>query len=140
MDWITDKLAIGNYLDAGNVETLQDAKIRCVLTLDGNLRDARPENLGVERIESFSIIDGPGNDAGFFLRILAVLENRVSDSAPVLVACHAGQSRSAALVTAYLMRTKSLASSEAFELVRAERPMVKIQPGLLTLLDYVDEE
>ena len=137
MDWITDDLAIGNYLDARNRNLLTDERIQSVICLDGNLRGRSPEDLGVQRIDVYRLEDGPGNDSGLFLRILGVLETLLAEYKPVLVSCHAGQSRSAVLVTAHLMRSHALGIDEAVERIRQKRPQIDIQPGLLSLLAFV---
>lgn len=38
MDWITDRIAIGNYLDAQDRTLLQAEGVRAVLSLDGTRR------------------------------------------------------------------------------------------------------
>lgn len=47
-----------------------------------------------------------------------------SEQNRVLVHCQQGQSRSAAVVTGYLMRERSIGFDEAFQMVQAARPQV----------------
>ncbi|XP_053916971.1 dual specificity protein phosphatase 12 isoform X1 [Cuculus canorus] len=47
----------------------------------------------------------------------------------VLVRCHAGVSRSVAVVTAYLMKTEGLSWEEAYAAVRAAKPDSEVNPG-----------
>ncbi|KLO10100.1 phosphatases II [Schizopora paradoxa] len=54
---------------------------------------------------------------------------RISKGQNVLVHCQQGISRSASIVTAYLMRTRSLSFDDALALVRAQRPCVKPNSG-----------
>ena len=42
MDWITDQIAIGNYLDAQDLELLRREGIAPILCLDGVSCRARP--------------------------------------------------------------------------------------------------
>lgn len=50
MDWITDRIAIGNYLDAQDRTLLQAEGVRAVLSLDGTLEANRTADLGVQEI------------------------------------------------------------------------------------------
>jgi len=61
----------------------------------------------------------------------------LDDSQCVLVHCAAGVSRSASLVTAFLMKYKSLTKEDALSHVKAIRPIVNPNPGFLRqLLQY----
>lgn len=52
----------------------------------------------------------------------------------VLVHCYAGQSRSAALVIAYLMQAEGLGLMDAWQLTRAGRPCAQPNSGFLRQL------
>ena len=41
MDWITKKIAIGNYIDASDVVAIEKAEFRSVFCLDGQLPKRR---------------------------------------------------------------------------------------------------
>src|SRR5712691_3217835 len=111
MDKITDSIWIGNYLDAADREKLRAMGIRAILCLDGCMIGKSRVDAGVERMEVVEIIDGAGNTPERFLRAVRLLKELISQHAPVLVHCHAGQSRSAAVVCKYFMQEegKSLA-------------------------------
>src|SRR5689334_15953664 len=94
MDCITEKIWIGNYLDARDVDAKARAGIRSILCLDGCLAEAHASDLGVERVEVVELIDGAGNPPERFLRAVRLVKELVSKHGPVLVHCHAGQSRS----------------------------------------------
>src|SRR3954471_8323659 len=97
MDCITDKIWIGNYLDAKDQSMLAKAGIQSILCLDGCMAGGRPAEWGVGGGEVVELIDGAGNPPAKFLRAVRLLGELVVAHAPVLVHCHAGQSRSAAV-------------------------------------------
>lgn len=57
-----------------------------------------------------------------------------SDRGAVLVHCHAGVSRSAAVVTAYLMKTKQLRFQDAYSRVQSVKPDVKMNEEFVNQL------
>ena len=133
MNWITDNVAIGNYLDAQDSEMHQRESIRSIVCLDGKLRGVAPATLGLDALEAFDLKDGPGNNPDLFKRIVETI-SRLSRLHPkLLVQCHAGRSRSVIAVTAHLMRTQSLSREEALSLVASKREIL-LTPGITTLL------
>ena len=50
MDWITETIAIGNYLEAQDVALLRKHGIRSILSLDRTLQNAAPTSLGLNAI------------------------------------------------------------------------------------------
>jgi hypothetical protein len=134
MDWITDTIAIGNYLEAQDAELLRRNRIRAVLSLDRTLQATVPSSLGLTAIEAVPLDDGPGNDPRLFERAVSALVSLCKDHAPVLVQCHAGRSRSAVVVAGYFMRTQGIEADEALALVAAKRE-INVTPGLEALLD-----
>ena len=134
MDWITDKIAIGNYLDASDIVSLQKAGIQSTLCLDGCLKNTVPTELGLKRIEVVELIDGAGNPPEVFRRAVRLCKELVRDCAPTLIHCHAGESRSAAVLCRYFMdRGDSLAS--AMKRISTKR-RVAINAGLQEALDF----
>jgi hypothetical protein len=62
VDWITDQVAIGNYLEAQDVAFLKCHGFRSALSLDGTLVERQAAELGLAKVVSYTLIDGPGND------------------------------------------------------------------------------
>jgi protein-tyrosine phosphatase len=135
MDRITDSIWIGNYLDARDREAKLKAGIRSILCLDGCLAHAKAEEIGTERIEVVQLIDGAGNPPERFLRAVRLLGELVVRHAPVLVHCHAGQSRSAAVVCKYFMMVEGDSLGEAMSKIASKR-QVAIIAGLQEALDF----
>jgi protein-tyrosine phosphatase len=135
MDSITDSIWIGNYLDAKDRGALANAGIRSILCLDGCLADVQPEELKVGRIEVVELIDGSGNSPEKFLRAVRLLGELASKHAPVLVHCHAGQSRSAAVVCRFFMLKEGNTLADAMRRITCRR-RVAIIAGLQEALDF----
>jgi protein-tyrosine phosphatase len=135
MDQITDSIWIGNYLDAADGRAQEAAGIKAILCLDGCMLGKSAAEAGVERVEVVELIDGKGNSPEKFLRAVSLLGELVSKHAPVLVHCHAGQSRSAAVVCKYLMQEDGNSLGEAMKRITGKR-RVAIVAGLQEALDF----
>ncbi len=135
MDSITDTIWIGNYLDPKDRVALTDTGIRSILCLDGCMAGVRAEDLGVERAEIVELIDGAGNPPERFLRAVKLLRDMVAEHAPVLVHCHAGQSRSAAVVCKYFMQEEGNSLADAMRRITCKR-RVAIIAGLQEALNF----
>lgn len=136
MDWVTDQIAIGNYLEAQDAALLKAQGIRSALSLDGVLRGTDPKSLGLDDIEVVPLDDGPGNDERTFLRAVSALGRLAREAPPVLVQCHAGRSRSVVVVAGHLVRSLKIEPDEALARVAAKRETA-ITAGLLPLLDLL---
>ena len=136
MDQITDKIWIGNYLDARDKEAQSRAGIRSILCLDGCMEGSKAEELGVERIEVVQLIDGTGNSPERFLRAVRLAKELSARHGPVLVHCHAGQSRSAAVVCKYFIQEDGNTLSQAMQRITSKR-RVAIMAGLQEALDFL---
>ena len=133
MDWITDRVAIGDHAEARDAGLLSRQGIRSVLSLDGSLTPNDAEGLGVAAVVAFDLIDGDGNAPGALGLAVSALEGLLRAHAPVLVHCHAGRSRSVVVVAGFLARTLRLRAEEALARVAARR-VVCITPEFEELL------
>ena len=136
MDWITDDIAIGNYLDARDAALLQRHAFRSVVSLDGTFSAADAAGFGLSEVACYRLIDGAGNDPRVFGLAVDDLQRLASSQCPVLVQCHAGRSRSVAVVAAYLIRAKGMAVEQALAHVASKRPS-NVTPALVKLLRKV---
>lgn len=135
MDQITEEIWIGNFSEANDRAALQASGIRSILCLDGCLSGKTAQELNVDRVEVVPLIDGSGNRPEVFLRAVAILRQMKSKHSPVLVHCHAGQSRSAAVVCKYLMQEEAVSLAYAMKRIASKRK-VAIQVGLQEALDF----
>lgn len=115
MNWINDKIAIGNYLDAENSKLLIKEKISSIVGLDG-----KPRHFNIPS-EIFNLIDGAGNDMRLFRRAVDTLSDFIINDSPVLVYCHAGRSRSIAVVAGYFITQEKMEPDEALILIEKNR-------------------
>lgn len=133
MDWIVENIAIGNYLDARDRDAISAAGIKSIVSLDGSLVGVDAEELGVDAIYAAELIDGPGNSLQSFRSAVGRLEYFVLSCPPVLVQCHAGQSRSVSVVAAYLVRQRGLKVAEAYSEIARHRE-TNVMPALVSLV------
>jgi protein-tyrosine phosphatase len=137
MDWITDDVAIGNYLEAQDVDLLRVHGINSIVSLNRTLQEKDAARLGLKAIASVPLEDGPGNDPRLFRLAVDAVEGLTNRAKPVLVHCHAGRSRSVVVVAGYLMRTQGLDADAALAFVAAKRE-IAVSPMVEALLDSLD--
>ena len=114
ISWVNSNIAIGNYLDAEDIRLIRREGFRGILTLNKERCDQDASLFGVGKVIGIPLIDGPGNDPRFFNYALDCLSSMINDYSPVLVNCHAGRSRSPALVAAYLIKNEGITPKAAF--------------------------
>ena len=87
------------------------------------------------------VLDGPHEPIGaHFARVLAWVHAARTGGGCVLVHCHGGVSRAAALVLAYLMKSEGLGYEEALRQLRTSRPVVQPNPGFIQQLLAFEKE
>ena len=131
VDFVTDKIAIGNYAQAERADVLSKAGFRGMLSVRCETSVLPPDS-GVEIFERVPLIDGSGNDFASFERAVFTLKELVENHAPVFVHCHAGRSRSPAVVAAYLAMEHGLGADAALEFV-AQKREINVSPDLVDL-------
>lgn len=85
--------------------------------------------------EFVELIDGAENPPEIFLRAVRLLKELARNHSPVLVHCHAGQSRSAAVVFKYFMKHEANTLAEAMKRITSKQ-RVAIIAGLQAALDF----
>jgi protein-tyrosine phosphatase len=133
VDWITETVAIGNYLEAQDTDLLRREGFRAALSLDGTLSPDHASGLGLAEVVAVRLVDGAGNPVAAFRHAVETLVRLAVASPPVLVQCHAGRSRSAVVVAGYLARTLDLDPDDALDRVAHRRP-INVTPALAELL------
>jgi hypothetical protein len=137
---ITDNIYVSHWIPSHNPEFLKAFGIRSILCLDGKLKPEWAPTLGVDKITSLDVPDGPSFTRQHLLSAVRALQELVVHHAPVLVCCHAGQSRSPAVVIGYIAIHTHLSLKESFALVRRERAperQIKIWPSMQEALKGV---
>uniref|UniRef100_UPI00398EC14F dual specificity protein phosphatase 12 isoform X2 n=1 Tax=Pristiophorus japonicus TaxID=55135 RepID=UPI00398EC14F len=124
MIFVRSGLYIGTAGDVAKQQSLSDSGISHVLTVDSQ----EPPPLGDRRTKFVQALDEPCTDLLSLLDecVRFVQEALTAATAAVLVHCHAGVSRSAAVVTAFIMKTDGLTFEEAYSKLQAVKPDVKI--------------
>ena len=133
MDWITDNIAIGNFVDAADQRMREANGIRSMICLNNKQRGAVAGQLGLDALANYDFIDGAGNSPDLFQRaVLKVAE--FSERHPrLLVQCHAGRSRSVIIVAGHLMRMNGWSPKQALDYVTSRRESA-VAPELESLL------
>jgi hypothetical protein len=113
VDWITDHIAIGNCREARNSNMLRQYGFRSALSLDGTLQPDDAAGLGLAKVVTVPLEDGPGNNSQRFRHAVNSLGALLVTHPPVLVQCHAGRSRSAVVVAGFLVLEEDLSPAQA---------------------------
>lgn len=133
MDWITDTIAIGNYIDAGDRQRREAEGIRSMICLNNKQRGVQAQAIGLEALANFDFIDGPGNSPDMFERAVLAVGKFAVQYPKLLVQCHAGRSRSVVVVAAHFMRANGWNPRQALAFVTLKRESA-VADGLDRLL------
>jgi protein-tyrosine phosphatase len=134
--WITDEVAITNYVSAHNKEILAKHGIKGVLCLDRELAGCTSVDRGVQCVQVIHLIDG-ANDSALFEEAVSALGGLAKTCGRVVVHCRAGRSRSIAVVAAYLIRNLGIGADEALDIVSSKRQSA-IAPELVRLVEQLE--
>ncbi|KIY66872.1 phosphatases II [Cylindrobasidium torrendii FP15055 ss-10] len=132
MDEILPGLWIGDLSSAKNVELLRENKIFSILSaMRGSIM------INQAFVKNQLLIDDE-EDADImvhFLPAITFIQTELDKGRGVLVHCHAGMSRSATIVAAYLMYTGGLTVEQSLAQIREKRPQIEPNPGFLLQLE-----
>ncbi|XP_025921291.1 dual specificity protein phosphatase 12 [Apteryx rowi] len=122
-------LYVGGAESCSSPEALAAAGVVAVLTVDA---EEAPLPAAVPGVRALHVRarDEPGADLlSRFDDCAAFIGAARATGGAALVRCAAGVSRSAAVVTAYLMKSEGLRREEAYAAVKAAKPDVEVNPG-----------
>eukprot|EP00076_Gallus_gallus_P013805 XP_015132435.1 dual specificity phosphatase 28 isoform X1 [Gallus gallus] len=135
---VTASLLISNARTACNAELLaREGVTFCV-----NVTRQQPfPGLQQARGMRVPVFDDPAEDLyRYFEQCSDAIEEAVQSGGKCLVYCKNGRSRSAAICTAYLMRHRNLPLKDAFEVVKAARPVAEPNAGFWSQLQRYEED
>jgi protein-tyrosine phosphatase len=135
-DWTTpDKISTTVYLgksnSAKNMQVLHDLGITHVLMVGFDLEAVFPNEFVYMHIE---LDDKESTDIEAHFATAYEFIDGVNNGGKVLVHCHAGVSRSATIVIAYLMKKYELSVDDAVAMCKRGRPCIKPNRGFMAAL------
>ncbi|XP_009909682.2 dual specificity phosphatase 28 [Dryobates pubescens] len=135
---VTSSLLISNAKAACN----EDLLTREGVTFCVNVTRQQPfPSLQQVRGIRVPVFDDPAEDLyRYFEQCSDAIEEAVKSGGKCLVYCKNGRSRSAAICTAYLMRHQKLPLKDAFETVKAARPVAEPNSGFWSQLQRYEED
>lgn len=123
-------LYLGGAAAVSEPDLLREAGITAVLTVDWE--PAFKAGAGFEGLRNLfvRVLDKPETDLLSHLdRCVAFIGQARAEGRAVLVHCHAGISRSVAIVTAFVMKTDRLTFENAYEILQTLKPEAKMNEG-----------
>ncbi|XP_074009545.1 dual specificity phosphatase 28 [Numenius arquata] len=134
---VTSSLLISNAKAACNEELLR----REGVTFCVNVTRQQPFP-SLQQVQGIRIpvFDDPAEDLyRYFEQCSDAIEEAVKSGGKCLVYCKNGRSRSAAVCTAYLMRQRQLPLKDAFQAVKAARPVAEPNAGFWSQLQRYED-
>ncbi|NXG14100.1 DUS28 phosphatase, partial [Grallaria varia] len=128
----------------GTARAARDAELLCregvTLCINATRLQPFPALPGLRRIR-VPVFDDPGEELWrHFEPCGAAIEESLRAGGRCLVYCKNGRSRSAAICTAFLMRHRRLPLKDAFEVVKAARPVAEPNAGFWSQLQRYEED
>lgn len=125
---VTSGLYIGTAADLNDRQGLKEAGVTHVLTVDSTKPPLPPDcDLCTKWL---NVLDEATSDLLSYLdECYQFIEAAVDGGGAVLVHCQAGRSRSATVVTAFLMKKDHLTFTEAYDKLKKLKPNVQVNPG-----------
>jgi len=137
MNKITDQIWLGNSHDSRDLGGLKAAGIKAVLNMAWDLDCAFGHHQGLT-VAKCGLADGPGNELAAYYAGVSMLSALVKSSAPVLVHCHMGRSRSAVTVMMFLNVHDRAGFDHWRDYVKARRPQIDPHPAHREIWDRMD--
>lgn len=128
MLFVTSGLYIGTAADLNDRQALVDAGVTHILSVD-SVKPALTPDLGL-CTKWINVLDEATSDLLSHLdECFSFVQEAVGGGGNVLVHCQAGRSRSATVVTAFLMKNNHLSFTDAYDKLKKLKPDVQVNPG-----------
>ncbi|XP_059200865.1 dual specificity protein phosphatase 12 [Centropristis striata] len=123
-------LLIGTAADLNDPQVLADAAVTHILSVDSVDPVALAPAVGDFRRKWVNVLDEPTSDLLSHMDdCFLFVQEAVEGGGAALVHCQAGRSRSATIVTAYLMKKHQLSFTEAYSRLKTVKQDVQVNPG-----------
>jgi len=121
---ITQNICISDFQGAKEVKELNEKGITAIFCLNSNISASQEELKGAGAAVE-TVVHKPLRDGAHFYEDLkeavGILSELCSNHSHVLVHCYVGQSRSPAVVAAYLGQKEGITADKAFDLISSKR-------------------
>lgn len=132
VDFITDEIAIGSLAQLHQPGVLEPYSFRSILSVDDK-ETILPPHFKKLATRHVALRDAAGNGLTRFEEAVSTLKDLVDSKSPVFVHCHAGRSRSPAVVAGYLVVERGVEPDFALDYI-ASRREINVAPPLRDLL------
>jgi protein tyrosine phosphatase len=137
LDQIIPHLFLGNLEDASDINLLNKYDIKYIINISG-FENKFPKKFVYYKI---NINDSPNeNIFRYFRETGEFINNAVSTGKNILVHCHAGISRSASIIIAYLISWTNRSFDQSYSLVKSRRPIINPNPGFINQLKKLEKD
>eukprot|EP00826_Nyctotherus_ovalis_P017757 TRINITY_DN15246_c0_g1_i2.p1 TRINITY_DN15246_c0_g1~~TRINITY_DN15246_c0_g1_i2.p1 ORF type:complete len:187 (+),score=34.28 TRINITY_DN15246_c0_g1_i2:143-703(+) len=136
-DQIEAHLWLGSYRSASNKRNLLALNIKNILTVGDHMKQKFTDSFKYLQV----LIDDDEDEyiLGVLPKLVKFVEDSVERKEGVLVHCLGGVSRSATVVTAYIMKSRKLSMKKALKFVKEKRSCISPNRGFLDQLEkYAD--
>lgn len=133
---IVPHLFLGTAADAQNEVKMRQCKITYVLNVARECVYSELDDVQYFKIEMDDRSDFPIED--YLFKAFEVIDEAIATDGNVMVHCHRGISRSAAVVIAYVMYRKNMSFDDAFQLVKSQRDVINPNLGFVLVLEQLE--
>ena len=135
---LTHSLYLGSIAAAMNKEILLHNKIHLIIIAGRDIKHIYPDNFVYFQ---FDLLDSETEYIKrYFNQSNELIHSEITKGRRVFIHCHAGISRSATLVIAYLMKYCRMSFNGAFSYVKSKRQRINPNPGFIKQLQDYEEE
>jgi len=134
---IIENLWLGSLQSSCNREALKERDIDTIVSAILGATANYPFDFDYERAK-LKDVDGE-IIIPEFKRLLPLIHNKIVSGKGVLCHCHAGRSRSASIVAAYLIRYHNMTAKEALAFIKEKRSQIDPNPGYVKQLEEFEQ-
>ena len=135
---IIPHLFLGSIGSASNLKQLQNFKITHIICCAKGIQNFFPDNFKYLNINLLDSQTEPIKK--HFEESNKFIDDAIQNKGNVLIHCHAGISRSSAILIAYIMKKQKMSLDKVLELIRAKRDKVKPNDGFIEQLKEYEKE